>query len=337
MCNFFSLALANVLLLAACHSVDMAAEDASTCSRADCITEKLDGHAMLQAKSKLSTAEVAVHVQKLAPNPACVLPAQAKWCEVRLLNLAPYWMAVYDTNLKKDVVSHFVCTQGYWDENNTALFGVPGHAVDIGTNIGYFTLMLANAGWNVTSFEPMAPNLALLNASLCQNPQFVARVKVLPYGLGPEAKQCSMVAPSNNLGDGHVQCAGDLASGFSDDPTRFDYIGNFDVQLIGQFSIRRLDQLLLENNVSKIDFVKIDVEGYESQVLAGAPNFLTQYQPRLNKLEIWRKSFGFNGTHFVNLYRAAGYSFFEDPTCTIPKEADLVKVGVWEGFACKPR
>merc|ERR1712107_949437 len=121
-----------------------------------------------------------------------------------------------------------------------------------------FSLMLASAGWTVTSFEPMAPNLALLNASLCQNPQLAGRVKVLPYGLGPEPKQCSMVAPSNNLGDGHVQCAGDLASGFSSDPKSPAYIGNFDVQVIGNFYIRRLDQLLLENNVNKIDFVKID-------------------------------------------------------------------------------
>lgn len=292
---------------------------------------------MLQAKSMLSTAEVARHMQKTAPDPNCVLPAQATWCEVRLLNLEPYWMAVYDTKVKNDVVSSSVCTLGYWDENNTADFGVPGHAVDIGTNIGYFTLMLANAGWTVTSFEPMAPNVGLLNASLCQNPKLAARVKLLPYGLGPEPKKCNMVAPLDNLGDGHVQCGDDLASGFSNDPQSTAYIGKFNVQVIGQFEIRRLDQLLLENKVDKIDFIKIDVEGYESQVLAGAPELLTQYQPRLNKLEIWRASFGSNGTNFVNKYKAAGYSFFKDPKCTIPDEADMVTHGLWEGFACKPR
>jgi len=246
-------------------------------------------------------------------------------------------MAVYDNQEKPDRVSMSVCASGSWDQDDPSQFGVPGNMLDIGTNIGYFSLMLAQGGWNVTSFEPMATNLALLNASLCQNPGLAARIKLLPFGLGPNPEECKMVAPANNLGDGHVQCGIDLASGFSADPNSNAFIGRFNVQEIGSFSIRRLDQLLLEHAVTKVDFVKIDVEGYESQVLAGAPLFLSQYQPRLNKLEVWNASFGYNGTHFLNQYEAAGYKFFNDTSCTVPMNAQQLVVahGLWEGFACK--
>lgn len=335
MCKLLALVAAPAVLFAICGANE--AEDAGTCSSPSDIRDSQKGTVMLQAKSNIGAPAVDVHADEAAPDGRCVLPPQATWCQVHLKNLPPYWMAVYDVKQKSDVVSSSVCTLGNWDQSDPAEFGVPGQAVDIGANIGYFSLMLAHGGWNVTSFEPMAPNLALLNASLCQNPHLASRVKVLPFGLGPKTERCFMVAPADNLGDGHVQCGTDLASGFNLDPKSSAYIGKYNVQVIGQFTIRRLDQLLLENAISKVDFVKIDCEGYESQVLAGAPTFLSQYQPRLHKLEVWNASFGFSGTHFLNRYTSAGYKFFEDPKCTIPSSAEVKVVagGLWEGFACK--
>lgn len=37
-------------------------------------------------------------------------------------------------------------------------------------------------------------------------------------------------------------------------------------------SIRRLDPYLRENNIERIDFLKVDVEGYDLRVIAGNPN-----------------------------------------------------------------
>jgi FkbM family methyltransferase len=336
------------LLFAICDA--SASANYATCDLANEAQEQQGQQRLLQVRSELgaqsSTQQLTTRSLTDVPtDPAmqsdpsgghCPLPNGAKWCEVRLQNQPPYWMAVYNFEEKPDVVSRSVCSTGFWDHKDTSQFGKPGHMLDIGTNIGYFSLMLAQGGWNVTSFEPMAANLAILNASLCQNPLLAARIKVLPFGLGPNPQECKMVAPADNLGDGHAQCGTDLASGFSNDPTRHDYIGNYNVQEVGSFSIRRLDQLLQENAVTTVDFVKIDVEGYESQVLAGAPTLLSKYQPRLNKLEAWNKSFGYNGTHFLHQFEDAGYNFFSDTSCTVPSDAQtLVLGGVWEGFACK--
>jgi len=41
-----------------------------------------------------------------------------------------------------------------------------------------------------------------------------------------------------------------------------------------QIKLRTIDNFVSENNIEKIDFLKIDVEGYELNVLLGAKNFL---------------------------------------------------------------
>jgi len=289
------------------------------------------GQSMLQAKSQLSAQN-----QHEGPT-NCPLPQGAKWCEVHPDNLPSYWMAVYDPAVKKCAVSNKVCTEGFWEEKDPSQFGKPGHMLDIGGNIGYVSLLMAHGGWTTTTFEPMAPNLAILNASLCQNPHLAARVNVIPNGLGPKPQKCKMVSPAKNVGDGHVQCGDDIASGFSTDPRRTDFIGKFDVKVIGEFSIQRLDQLLQQHAVDKVDFVKIDVEGYESQVLASAPNLLSQYHPRVFKLEVWNTSFGYSGTHFLEQFEKSGYHFFTDSKCTKPQDAKsyVVQHGLWMGFSCK--
>jgi FkbM family methyltransferase len=274
-------------------------------------------------------------MEKPSPDDQCQLPESAVWCEVRLKNLAPYWMAVYDWSKKSDFVSFNVCEAGFWDQKDPAEFGAPGNMLDIGGNMGYFTLALAHSGWNVTTFEPMAPNLAMLNASLCKNPDIARKVKLNQFGLGQTNQECKMFAPAANIGDGHVQCGDDVAAGFTDEPGKPNSIDAFDVVEIGKFSIRRLDEVLKEQNISKVDLVKIDVEGYESQVLAGAGNFLTEYKPTRLKIEVWNNSFGFSGTHFLNQFESAGYKFFTDSVCQTQTDAqNLVLNGLWEGFAC---
>lgn len=243
-------------------------------------------------------------------------------------------MATYDWSLKADFVSYSVCEAAMWDENDLSTFGKPGHMLDIGGNIGYFSLAFAHAGWTVTTFEPMASNLALLNASLCLHPDIASKVKINAFGLGAKSQECKLVSPPENVGDGHVQCGDAVASGFTQ-----SNIGKYNVQDMGSFSLRRLDDVLKEQGIDKVDLVKIDVEGYESQVLAGAPTFLSQYSPRLFKTEVWNNSFGFSGAHLLNEFQRGGYDFFSDSQCRVPMEAhsELARRGLIDVFMCKKR
>jgi FkbM family methyltransferase len=237
----------------------------------------------------------------------CQLPEGAVWCQVRLKHVPPFWMAVYDWDVAEDWVSHNICEAGYWEENDIAIFGTPGYMLDIGGNIGYYTLAFAQAGWEVTTFEPMAENLKLIRASLCRNSHLAARVHVNWFGLGTQSKQCRMIVPKDNVGDGFASCKDDgreRMKGFEDK---------------GPLSIRRLDEVLLEQGITQVDLVKIDVEGYEAEVFQGAEHFLNRYRPRLIKSEVWEHMVGgIDGTDYLQEFKHAGYKIFTDASCKKP-------------------
>jgi FkbM family methyltransferase len=274
----------------------------------------------------------------------CPLPFGGKWCEVRLEGLPSYKMAVYDSAVKPDVVSGEVCLNGFWEEKDMTAFGEPGHMLDIGGNLGYFTFAFAQAGWSVTTFEPMQPNYELITATLCQNPDLAQRIHLNTFGLGTASKTCKMMSPAANVGDGFVRCAGEeaIAPKMPDEDSFIE---------IGQFSIKRLDDILVEQNISKVDLVKIDVEGYEAQVFAGAPQFLAQYHPRVIRSEVWMRmvgdsdnvaqnSFdslvGSSGAAFLDSFTNAGYKFFKDGRCAVPLDARqlLLQQGAVDLYMC---
>jgi hypothetical protein len=51
------------------------------------------------------------------------------------------------------------------------------------------------------------------------------------------------------------------------------------VQTMGSTAIRRLDEVVANLNLERIDFIKIDVEGFEENVLRGAPKALSLHKP----------------------------------------------------------
>ncbi|MCS6821900.1 MAG: FkbM family methyltransferase [Microscillaceae bacterium] len=67
-----------------------------------------------------------------------------------------------------------------------------------------------------------------------------------------------------------------------------------------------LDTFVQENNLSKIDLMKIDVETHEPQVLAGFSNYLTQFKPTM-LIEILNQEIAEKVNNFV---RELGYLYF---------------------------
>lgn len=237
----------------------------------------------------------------------CPLPANARWCKVSLGS--SFQMAVYSTD---DIVSNEVCNTGTWElhDSDIAAMGVPGHALDIGANVGFYSLVLASAGWNVTAFEPMAKNSALIDATMCANPELKSRITLNKFGLGPKDEHCIIISGDDNVGDGVSQCGAEA--------TKFEKEGQPGYHKRADIDIRRLDDVLVKQNVDKIDFVKMDVEGFECKVMAGGQSLLTKFRPKIIQSEVWPKMQGCQPQDYLADFAKAKYSVNKDLECTRP-------------------
>lgn len=130
----------------------------------------------------------------------------------------------------------------------------PGmHAVDVGANLGYYMLLLreaVGAAGRVDCFEPEPDNLAELERNVAANG--FRNVRVSAVALGDSHAEVGLQRGVNGtvLADGGAEL---------------------------QVPLRRLDELI----DVPIDFLKIDVEGYEAHVLRGAADTLRSSRPTL--------------------------------------------------------
>ncbi|HEX6102869.1 MAG TPA: FkbM family methyltransferase [Alphaproteobacteria bacterium] len=134
-----------------------------------------------------------------------------------------------------------------------ALRRLRGHApafFDVGANVGNHSLCLAAQGSPVFAFEPYAPVRAQLLRKLQVNPGLMARV--FDFGLADRDALLSFRAPAGtNVGTGSFEQAGPERDG---EP---------------RLPVRRGDEALAQLVLPPIEILKIDVEGFEPQVLKG--------------------------------------------------------------------
>lgn len=186
-----------------------------------------------------------------------------------------------------DVISTRLRTHGVWGalEANLALMVADGFAepviVDIGANLGTFTVPVARAlnatGGIVHAFEPQR----IVFQQLCGNVVLNRLDNVYTHhlALGAESKTIALpkidYARTQNIGAVSLlpEIRGVTKVAYSD--TAFEKVG-----------MRTLDSLDLKGSCV---FVKIDVEGYESEVIEGAVEFLARNSFPSILFEEWRK------------------------------------------------
>ena len=138
-----------------------------------------------------------------------------------------------------------------------------GRMLDIGSSFGYYALSYAQAagpGSRVWACEPTPATCALLRESIRLN-QF-AHVTLLETAVGAESGRCR------------------LMSAASSELNRVDAErGTLDA------AMAPLDALDAEHGFGPVDFIKLDVEGHEAEVIRGGRTFFAQQSP-LVMLEI---------------------------------------------------
>lgn len=129
-------------------------------------------------------------------------------------------------------------------------------ALDIGACIGNFTKFLAENCLHVYAFEPFCDNFKRL-AINCKK---LDNVTLLEIAIGNKDNESKLYLCPNDIGMNRLY------------PSQWCKDG-------GQITVdtRKIDSLNLPNN--KIDFVKIDVEGYEYFVIMGMTKLLMRDHP----------------------------------------------------------
>jgi FkbM family methyltransferase len=150
--------------------------------------------------------------------------------------------------------------EGAWEAGHQRdlIAGTPpgGLFMDIGGNIGTFSLVMASAGFRVVAFEPLKYNLELFRQSIKRN-GFEDRIKLHEVAAGEKPVDRVCLKPAHhskggmNTGNGQIRQDGVN--------TEDESIGENCVPLI------RPDSVISECP----DAVKVDVEGWEGPALRG--------------------------------------------------------------------
>ena len=140
----------------------------------------------------------------------------------------------------------------------------PGWTViDVGANFGWYSIhfaQLVGQNGNVFSFEPIPETYEELNSNIklnsCQN------IKAFDFALGNKDGNISFGAP--NFDGGSL-----VSSEFLKYSKRI------------QTTMRKLDDVIKEQKINKVDFIKADIEGGELNMLKGAEKLLEYFRPKI--------------------------------------------------------
>jgi FkbM family methyltransferase len=141
--------------------------------------------------------------------------------------------------------------------------------LDIGANCGQFSLKLAAAlrrnqvPFVIHAFEPNPVIFNLLQGNLALNHEWKDQVHCHPLALGKETGETTLVYHPANSGGGSITQGHPL--------TKFHHRVKMD----------RLDHVVQSMSLQRIDFIKIDVEGFEPEVLLGGAAVIEKFRPWL--------------------------------------------------------
>jgi FkbM family methyltransferase len=166
---------------------------------------------------------------------------------------------------------------------------VPNHVFDIGGSHGPWTRM-ALAHWpeaRFTVFEPLVEHAATLRTLESDFPQ----VTCFPFALGREKKQLPLSIYPEFLDTASLAYGGP---------------GSRTV------TVERLDDLLADGRTTHAQVIKIDVQGFELEVIAGAQTAIAQAEVVIVETYFFRFAPVMSLFHeMVELMRARGFIVYE--------------------------
>jgi FkbM family methyltransferase len=183
---------------------------------------------------------------------------------------------------------------GRYDDSKIALLlsllRPGGMALDVGANIGFYTVPLAirakAIGSKVVAFEPLESNAAWLRHNLGLN-DCIDVVEVCLTALGNECGLANIVLAEDFLAGAGVGNA-TIAS-------QTLYEARYAQCARAEIRIDTLDRIW--SGKGRIDVIKVDIEGHETQFLEGGRNTIAAHRPAL-LIEVNRVHQALRGINF---------------------------------------
>jgi FkbM family methyltransferase len=134
--------------------------------------------------------------------------------------------------------------------------------LDVGANVGLFSVFLSQFASKVHSFEPWCPVRNAIHQKIEAN--VITNITVHPVALGENNETLPFYSPrGSNMG------TGSFSSNHATDRNR----------PLGELDVANGDDYLKSHSISKVDLIKIDVEGWEKYVLLGLRATLIKCAP----------------------------------------------------------
>ena len=220
-----------------------------------------------------------------------------------------YNMFVYD---KDDIVSNSIIRSKTWESretnrllnalkfysNKTNIQNKDIYFVDIGGNIGWYSILLGRYGYNIISFEPSEINNYILKKNFCLNKGI--NITIINKGLFTEEKKCDLHNQIKNEGNGMIICENERNK-----KKNFLFKQKTGEIILTKFS--NYIPFLTKNNLA---LIKIDIEGSEGKAIEGGIELITRYHIPFIVLEFTPSYLKLHGTdprEFLELFQKNGY------------------------------
>ncbi len=152
-----------------------------------------------------------------------------------------------------------------------------GVAVDIGANIGYYSLILSSLVKKVISFEPEPLNFSLLVKNIAENG--ILNIKTFKKAVSDKKEKLKLGLSVSNLGDHQITTSSTNRKLVSVQSTSVD------------FSV-----------AEKVSIIKIDTQGWEPKVVFGARRTIERDKPTIF-MEFWPDGYARSGLDYMKMVK----------------------------------
>ena len=170
--------------------------------------------------------------------------------------------------------------------------------LDIGANVGYYAVLLGleiGETGKVYSFEPLPSSFAQLQTNVQVN-NLEEKVQCIPFALSDASGYATLHVPD--------------VSGTS--ATSMQKLHPDEVNSSFTIETQKLDDVVVDLEISLIDLIKIDVEGAERLVFQGGWQSIQKSLPVIfaELLRKWSAGFGYHPSQVVDELGSLGYRCF---------------------------